>query len=34
MNNYPSANALYNEALSIPLFYDLTPDEKKLFLKL
>ena len=29
MNNYPNAQGFYNEALSIPLFYGLTPDEQK-----
>jgi len=29
MNNYPNAQDYYNQALSIPLFYDLTSDEQK-----
>jgi len=29
MNNYPNAQDYYSQALSIPLFYDLTSDEQK-----
>jgi dTDP-4-amino-4,6-dideoxygalactose transaminase len=29
MINYPNAQDYYNEALSIPLFYDLSLDEQK-----
>lgn len=29
MTNYPNAQDYYNQALSIPLFYDLTSDEQK-----